>query len=148
MDTIAKRAAELTGLINTWKAEAISTHFNYFETETGNLHLKEAGVILFLGTRGPSRMRDLAGSLNIALSTMTSIIDKLVTMEYVARRRSEKDRRVVMVALTKNGEQFYTWLNEQSVKFYKNMLEGLDENEQETLLRLFRKIVGNVRKIT
>jgi DNA-binding MarR family transcriptional regulator len=48
---------------------------------------------------------ELAKAMSIHQSTASNLLDKLVNQNYVARDRSDEDRRVVLLTLTKRGEE-------------------------------------------
>ena len=47
---------------------------------------------------------ELAKAMSIHQSTASNLLDKLVSQNYVARDRSDEDRRVVLLTLTQRGE--------------------------------------------
>ncbi|MFC1476995.1 MarR family winged helix-turn-helix transcriptional regulator [candidate division KSB1 bacterium] len=144
MTTIEKRAEELYNLTNTIKMLVLQAQMGILEAEEGNLSIKEASFIMLLGETGRCKMSGLAEKMGLAYSTMTGLADKLVKLGYIQRRRIEEDRRVVMVELTEQGVSFKNWLHEQSAKIFTYLLNFLNEEEQETLIALYRKIHKNV----
>lgn len=72
---------------------------NYF----GQLDLTfpQALVLTILGEEGPMPISRLAQQTGNANSTVSGIVDRLEKMKLVERLRSEEDRRVIYVALTK-----------------------------------------------
>ena len=50
-------------------------------------------------------MSGISGKLGIDNSTATRLIDGLVLKNWVFRSKDEKDKRITMVALTKEGEK-------------------------------------------
>lgn len=72
---------------------------NYF----GQLDLTfpQALVLTILGEEGPLPISRLAQQTGNANSTVSGIVDRLEKMKLVERVRSEEDRRVIYVALTK-----------------------------------------------
>lgn len=109
----------------------------------GNLSLQELKVIDFLGRHGPSIMRKIADHLMLAVSTMTGIVDKLVQKELAIRETPEEDRRIVRVELTDKGQQICQMNLDTYMELSRGMLEALNEDEQEILLVLLRKIIRN-----
>lgn len=72
---------------------------NYF----GQLDLTfpQALVLTILGEEGPLPISHLAQQTGNANSTVSGIVDRLEKMKLVERVRSEEDRRVIYVTLTK-----------------------------------------------
>jgi len=103
---------------------------------------QEMTMIEILGKRGPMIMTELSDSASLCLSTATGLIDGLVAKALVNRARSEEDRRVVQVELTNEGRKIYERAVEIRLRMVRGMLGALDQDEQETFVTLFRKIVG------
>lgn len=66
----------------------------------------------------------VAKDMNLTQATVTSIIDRLESRELVGRRRSEKDRRIVHVELTDEGQN----LLKQAPKVLQDSLRDQFEN--------------------
>jgi len=56
-----------------------------------------------LASRGPQRMVDLAGALDVAASTAGRMCDRLVRKGLIRRHRARADRRAVLVSVTAAG---------------------------------------------
>ena len=78
-------------------------------------------------------MSELAKCLNITVGTLTVAINNLVKKGYVERFKSETDKRVVYVGLTKRGRLLYRVHD----KFHKDMvkatIDGLSKQEEDIL---------------
>ncbi|GBD92635.1 HTH-type transcriptional regulator MhqR [bacterium BMS3Abin05] len=140
MAVLEKRANELNGYIERMIHAFMVTQCGCLSDAAANLSMQELKVIKFIGNNGPSIMRQIADYLMLAMSTMTGIVDKLVEKKYVVRKRSEEDRRIVRVALTEAGREIYEMDHKNFMELSRQMLQPLDEEEQETLINLLRKI--------
>ena len=109
------------------------------------LNVQEAHALLSIGTRGRMAMSEIADRLQLSLSSMTAVIDKLEMKKFVSRDRRKEDRRVVEVTLTRAGRKFYDFVEEADVQLTEKVLEALSTVEQDTLLALFRKITTNLK---
>ncbi len=74
---------------------------------TRGLTISEIHTIHAIGLDGASPMNVVAGRLGVTLATLTSSVGKLVSKGFVARTRSDADRRQVLVSLTKDGRKAY-----------------------------------------
>ena len=101
---------------------------------------QEIRLIVVLGKKGTAIMSDLARALNLALSTVTNTVDKLVSKELVERTRVDQDRRIVQVALSEKGRRFYEACLECQLAMGRNMLEALSPGEREIFLELMAKM--------
>jgi len=140
MDKIDEKAAELMEALR-----AIGEHYIQWQEEVANENLgdlsrHDAAVLVFVGQDGACTMSEIAQKLKLSVSSATLIVDRIVKRGLVVRERSESDRRVVHVALSPSGEQMYRAVQENLLLIGRAMLQALDESEQDTLLRLYRKI--------
>jgi DNA-binding MarR family transcriptional regulator/YHS domain-containing protein len=101
----------------------------------------EWDVVRCLGQGGETRMRSLAGTCGMALSTMTGVVDRLVEQGLVRRRHSTTDRRVVLVQLTGRGKLAHDERLDADMRLVFTMLQSLTPAEQHTLVQLVQKIV-------
>jgi DNA-binding MarR family transcriptional regulator len=62
-------------------------------------------ALVVLASRGPQRMVDLAGALDVTPSTAGRMCDRLVRKSLVRRHRARADRRVILVSITRAGRQ-------------------------------------------
>ena len=90
----------LVKLINEiWELEekAIITE-EFKDLSNNDMHVIEA-----IGLGEGNNMSSIAKKLNITMGSLTTAMNSLVNKKYVERRRSEEDRRVVVVYRPKNG---------------------------------------------
>jgi len=98
-------------------------------------------ALLSLEMRGRAcPMNELARATKQASATMTGIIDRLVRMGLVERRRKESDRRVVMVGLTRRGEQLLEEVRARRRQSFYKALAKFDDEEIDQLLRFLESL--------
>jgi DNA-binding MarR family transcriptional regulator len=100
----------------------------------------ESRVIMLLGSKGATTMSEMARVLNLALSTATNTMDKLVSKELVERARVDEDRRVVQVGLSEKGRRIYEAFLGCQHAMGRRMLEALSPGEREIFLELMAKM--------
>lgn len=71
----------------------------------GELSYAQYGLLFGLAERGELSASELAGLADVAPATATQMLDHLVAGGFVARERSERDRRIVLVSLTVRGSE-------------------------------------------
>ncbi len=100
-----------------------------------NLSVTEVHTLAAIGTGKAKTMTQVATSLKISVSTLTTAINKLVDKKYVNRFRVTEDRRIVKIELTEEGIEAVR----EHEKFHRNMIDGvlaeLNEEEQGILLQ-------------
>lgn len=85
------------------------------------LSMTEVHTIEAIGIKELKSMGEIAGHLHITVGTLTVAISNLVKKGYVERYKSEDDRRIVKIGLTRQGKKIYD-IHE---KFHQELTEAL-----------------------
>ena len=101
---------------------------------------QEFRLVAALGHKGSTIMSDLAGVLNVPLSTATHTVDKLVAKGLVERARAVRDRRIVLVELSEKGRRLHQSCLEYQLAMGRTMLAALSPGEREIFLELMAKM--------
>lgn len=122
--------------------DRISMVFASMESFAGDISLSKPEILAMESVFKQEAliMSRLANNLNIAFSTATKIIDRLMEKKLVIRKRNDDDRRVVKVVLTKKGKEIVLVYQQQKKEMFKRMLDTLAVDEQEYLISIFDKI--------
>lgn len=117
------------------------------KNEYGNkISMTEVHTIAAIGMAELKSMSELAAQLNITVGTLTVGINNLVKKGFVERYKTERDRRVVKIALTKEGKKIYALYE----KFHKDMVfalvKGLNENEMDVVAKALDNLESFVGK--
>ena len=96
--------------------------------------------VLMALSSGPRRMSDLAECAQTSQASLTGIVDRLEEQGFVARSRSAEDRRVVDVAVTKQGRVVLKQSMDALASSIGRLVEPLDAGERSEFLRLVRKM--------
>jgi DNA-binding MarR family transcriptional regulator len=86
-----------------------------------DLSITEIHTIEAVGLYQPRTMSEIASELGITLGTLTIAVDKLIKKGYLERSRSDTDRRIVYISLTKRGKLAYR-IHE---KFHMDMVRAI-----------------------
>ena len=116
-------AEELCTLMVSFVRRAMRWDNNHLSR--GLITLPQLHVLFYLSTSDYRLMSDVAKEMGIKGSTLTAMMDKLVTLGFVSRLSGENDRRTVLVSITAKG---------------RKMLEGLKEDRKKTIIRVFRNL--------
>lgn len=120
----------------------------FFPEEWIELDMKlsktEIFSILYLDKRKEITMTELVEYINVPMSTATGIVDRLVRKGYIARERSETDRRIVVLRLTDEGLRLIQNLKDLIYKYLDMILTDLTDEEKQFLARIALKIVHNL----
>ena len=109
------------------------------------LSSQEVRVLRAISRQDCCIMGGIADAICLSLSTVTGLIDRLVSKKLVRRDRSTSDRRVVQVELTDAGRELNEAALEGRVDFAQGVLKALSASEQEALLGLFGKISERIK---
>src|SRR5262245_29090096 len=90
-------------------------------------------VLMLLSVGGETRMSDLAQRLGISLSTLSSLVEKLVEADFAQRRDDPRDRRNVLVSLSTQGNALLDTFQELGIRHLRDLLSQLDDAELNTV---------------
>jgi DNA-binding MarR family transcriptional regulator len=142
--SLADRAIELSGYFQIVGERLHGVKKNNPETR-GVLSAQESQLLLSVGTKEALKMSEIAKALQLTLSSVTALVDKLEAKAFVTRQRSLEDRRIVRVALTAEGRKFYDLVEGAQRELSMSVLKVLSREEQDMLLALFRKLAAKLR---
>jgi DNA-binding MarR family transcriptional regulator len=111
---------------------------------TSDLTVAQLRVLLVLQSTGSSRMSDIASVLDVALSTATGIVDKLVKKEMVSREADPQDRRLVICRLSPAGQEIMNRLWTSGQFQMESLLDGLNEEELEKASEVAEILFNNL----
>ncbi len=112
-----------------------------------NLSLAEVHTIDAIGMYDAVSMSVVAKKLDITMGTLTVSVKSLVNKGYVTRKRSEKDRRHVLVALTGEGRLMYRIHQNLHIEMIKAAIMGLSEHEREVAGAVLERINSSINEI-
>ena len=113
------------------KEEAAIITEEFKDISNNDMHVIEA-----VGLGEGNNMSAIAKKLNITVGSLTTAMNSLVNKKYVVRQRSELDRRVVNVKLTKKGERAYRHHQEFHRQMTEAVIKELSEEEIPVLLKM------------
>jgi DNA-binding MarR family transcriptional regulator len=100
-------------------------------------------LLIELHSRGPLHAGELAEAVGASAPTVSGMLDHLCAAELVERTRSEADRRLVMVKLTRRGRRKIEARKALWRRRWEEALEGVDEDE----LRVASRVLGRIGDI-
>jgi DNA-binding MarR family transcriptional regulator len=102
--------------------------------------------IVLAHSETPLTMGELSAALKTPLSSSTRIVDWLVRGKFMERTYDPKDRRVVLVKMTKIGEQFFQTAMDYNKKRIAHLMEKFSLEEQDQLLHLMSKLLNKLQE--
>ncbi|MBR0737461.1 winged helix-turn-helix transcriptional regulator [Bradyrhizobium liaoningense] len=107
------------------------------------LNALDAQTLVFIAEHPGCGMGDVARYLNVAMTTMSSAVDRLVKKDLIERRRPEDNRRAVALSANEKGRQVVDDHIQGYREACRTMLRALEMSEQDELIRLTEKIADN-----
>lgn len=92
----------------------------------------------------PLRASEVTSITGISGASTTKHTERLATLGLVERTRLERDGRVVLLTLTDEGRALVEAEFPRRLARERQMLEGLGDDELQTLSDLLRRVVRNV----
>lgn len=113
-----------------WALEEKAIITEEFKDITNNdMHIIEA-----VSLEG-NNMSAIAKKLKITVGSLTTSMNSLVNKQYVLRKRSETDRRVVNIMLTEKGVKAYNHHNEFHMQMTDAVVKRLSDEELPVLIK-------------
>ena len=130
---------ELLGRMGRLRAlvhEGIDLTYNQYKT------------LLTIADSGRCSLGDLGRELEVAMSSASQMVDRLVLQGLVQREQDADNRRQVIIRLTPRGQALIGELRRGIVARYRKLLKALDPAEQEELVTAFESIARILGKVT
>lgn len=105
-----------------------------------SLNPAEFGVLEYLYHKGSQPMANLSKKLLMANSSMTYVVDKLVSVGLVERIENQEDKRSHYVKLTKTGEEYIKNIFPSHEEKIDAIFSSLTMEEVKVLADLLKKI--------
>ncbi|PLX92608.1 MAG: MarR family transcriptional regulator [Desulfuromonas sp.] len=105
-------------------------------------------TLLTIADRGSCTLGELGRELDVAMSSASQMVDRLVSQGWVDRTQDSDNRRQVLISLTPAGGDLLATLQETILAGYRQLFARLPEHEQEALVQSFETIAGILDKLT
>lgn len=112
---------------------------NFSDISVAEMHTLES-----IGPYDKPTMSETAAKIGVTTGTLTVAIDRLVRKGYVERHRDTVDRRVVRVALTRQGKLAFRMHNKFHKLLVDRLVTPLQGPERDLLLKTLKAIDGIV----
>jgi DNA-binding MarR family transcriptional regulator len=113
--------------------------------------IEDAGLFftaasVFFSHDGPITMGELSRDLEVPLSTATRTMDWLVNNGYAQRLPDSKDRRIVRVELTAQGQETFQTIRTFMLGRVEQAMSPLSMSERKTFITLINKVLDAFEK--
>ena len=125
-------------------ASAVRNHFERNVLSDSGLSWTAFVVLWVTWIWEPAETRDIAAEAGISKATLTGVLSTLEKMDLVIRSRSTEDGRLVLVTLTKKGqnlmETLFPAFNRQEVE----VVSPVPDNKRGDLADMLRAITAKI----
>ncbi len=104
------------------------------------LNVSEFGVLEAIYHKGPMNVKDVLEKVLIANSSMTYVIDNLVTKGYLIKKQCEVDKRRFLLELSSKGNSLMDKIFPIHANNMRKILDILDIEEELSLQKSLSKI--------
>ena len=87
-------------------------------------------------------MGEIARAVSLSQATVTGILERMENRGLLARRRSDRDKRRIMVRITKNGQQILEDAPPLMQEAFVERFSSLQEWEQTMILSSLQRLVS------
>jgi DNA-binding MarR family transcriptional regulator len=88
----------------------------------------------------------LSETLNVTMGAVTNLIDRLVKLGYVGRRRDQNDRRLVKASLTETGQEALSEGVRSVVETLAPAMGGIDREERRRFLDTAHRLIARIER--
>ncbi|MFZ0388939.1 MAG: MarR family transcriptional regulator [Calditrichia bacterium] len=108
--------------------------------------LAQYRVLMLVFRRGSVSVNQLKNNLNIAQSTASEMLDRLVKQGFLNRSKDPADRRLTLFSLSAKADQVLHDHLSSIGNIYQNVLSPLETAEQEQLVAAFEQVMNLMQK--
>ncbi|MCF7894974.1 MAG: MarR family transcriptional regulator [Candidatus Omnitrophica bacterium] len=106
----------------------------------GKITLPQYLVLDLIYQKKALKMKDIASQLKISLPAASGLIDRLVKLKMVKRVYDLKDRRVILIDLTKVGKETVEDIGRKRREIIQKIFSPLNQQERQVYLNILNKI--------
>ena len=96
--------------------------------------------------KGKMTVSEVANELNVSLSAITALTDRLFKTGLLKRDRDEKDRRLVWLTITPQGEKTLQECGANRQEVFRNYLGELTQEDLASLINICDKILASMKR--
>lgn len=117
------------------------------DIRTHGLNRTEFGVLELLYHKGAQPIQQIGGKVLMSSGNITYVVDKLEKRQFVQRKASTADRRLIYAEITDQGKDFIEKVFPQHAEVIRKAVEGLTQEEMQAASQLLKKL-GKVAQET
>ncbi|MEW9699492.1 MarR family winged helix-turn-helix transcriptional regulator [Paenibacillus sp. SI8] len=104
------------------------------------LNRTEFGVLELLYHKGSQPIQQIGGKVLMSSGNITYVVDKLEKKQFVTRRTSTEDRRLIYAEITEQGKAFIEDIFPKHADVIHQAVAGLTDDEKKVASQLLKKL--------
>jgi MarR family transcriptional regulator, organic hydroperoxide resistance regulator len=143
---VAAQTRERSETISLWISAVARAHRQHAGALLHGVGLSAGQelLLMLLWDKEPRTQAELTREMAIEPPTTSKMLSRLERAGLIARKRSESDRRTVLVTLTDAGRALEEPVNAAWRTLEHDTVEALTPEEQDTLLVLLKRVLESV----
>ncbi len=105
-------------------------------------------ILLELAQKQPLNMQQLAQQMQLAVSTISRVVDKLVDVRLINRQEDKGDRRMVVCTLTEKGQKIVCQLDDCFDNFFNQLVANIPPGDLTGFLKGLKVMVQQLQCCT
>ena len=131
---------ELIQKINTLQNQLNIQLASRYEHKIDNQLTAKQVLLLELIRIGVSSTKDLASNLDVSMSAVSQLLNKLESKEYIVRNINKENRREIVLNLAEKGDLYFDELEKLEDEINRNVYGKLSLEDLEHLVRILSKL--------
>lgn len=99
-----------------------------------DVNTAQCHAIIEIGRKNDSKLKDLAATLRLDVSTTSKIVEELVKKGLVIRKPSKSDRRSVQINLADKGKLIYDQIENDMDLIFNEIFHFIDPTEHDSII--------------
>ena len=109
--------------------------FQQSRVSTFGLNYEDIYLLQYIRNNSPARMGDIAGEMNMPMSTATRVVDRLERRRLLSRKKDLQDRRNILVTLGPLGESAVEKIEDQTFSLLTTNLAGFSDDDVSSFIK-------------
>ena len=110
------------------------------EVKGVSVSIRDWRILALLAATGPKTNKELADEIGLDSTTISRAVQHLIKIGVIDVRRSKRDRRIQLIALTQKGADIHDELSPERKRFVEEIESCLTKKEREGLYLALDKI--------
>ena len=106
-----------------------------------HLNFAQNKILMLLCEKGPMTQGELLCELKIQAGSLSEILSKIESAQFVKKERSASDKRTILVSVTEEGVKQAEAFKEERQRLAAFLFEGVSDSDKESLDRILSQLL-------